>query len=113
MAERTLVDEFGYAYTVEDSPRPPMRVCMECQVVIADGSLPASHGYCPDCEARELAKLDELTERPYQFIARHQEPLRGGGHADLLDAYRRAYEGGMSLLGLSKRQDGLDVRSGR
>ena len=38
---------------------PPMRVCCQCQIVIADGSLPASHGLCPDCIQRLYPELDD------------------------------------------------------
>ena len=34
------------------------RVCAWCGLIIADGPEPASHGICPKCEKKELAKLE-------------------------------------------------------
>jgi hypothetical protein len=94
---------------------PIARECVWCSPrhLITDGTRPASSGMCPDAVARFDAQARQHAHRHQHLIDRLEEPVGGGGHADLLDAYRRAYEGGMSLLGLSKRQDGLDVRGGR
>lgn len=47
---------------------PMARICAWCQLVISDGSHPATHGICPACIAR-LTDQTPLVEIPQAPVA--------------------------------------------
>lgn len=36
------------------------RICSWCQLVMSEGTLPATHGICPDCFQKMMGGLDHI-----------------------------------------------------
>lgn len=51
---------FPYA-SIEVIPAPTKVVCSWCNVVMAEGALPASHGICPSCSAKALGEAPPVS----------------------------------------------------